>query len=46
MKIPGGIITNIDSMVQMTNNSYSTAGSWNDAGKAASSHPAILYTAS
>lgn len=31
MKIPGGIITNIDSVVQMTDLSYSTAGSWNDA---------------
>ena len=31
MKIPGGIITNIDSVVQMTDSSYSTAGSWNDA---------------
>ena len=31
MSIPGGLITNIDSVVQMTNLSYSGAGSWNDA---------------
>lgn len=31
MSEPGGLITNIDSVVQMTQLGYSTAGSWNDA---------------
>ena len=31
MSEPGGLITNIDSMVQMTQLGYSATGSWNDA---------------
>eukprot|EP00040_Diaphanoeca_grandis_P029462 m.172584 g.172584 ORF g.172584 m.172584 type:complete len:478 (+) comp31695_c1_seq1:172-1605(+) len=31
MAMPGGMITNIDSMVQMTDLKYSLPGSWNDA---------------
>jgi hypothetical protein len=31
MQIPGGWITNLDSVVQMTDFGYSAPGSWNDA---------------
>ena len=32
MHEPGGMITDVDSMVQMTKFEYSVPGSWNDAG--------------
>lgn len=31
MAVPGGLLTNIDSVVQMTNLSYNQPGTWNDA---------------